>query len=319
MKKISKVISIFMAAVLALSVFAVSTSAIATELTAGNTKETATNIPSFGTEYTSTLSKAGEQDWFKFTTLSEDAYYTIALENYNIPGHGVGEFGATLYVYDEYNKQIVYNNSQNRPNSTVQLEKNMTYYIKVVAASGNPTSTGNYEILISYKLDPVSNVREEATKININNDYTHSLDGTGDTDWFKFTTLSEDAYYTIALENYNIPGHGVGEFGVNLYVYDEYNKQIVYNNSQNRPNSTVQLEKNMTYYIKVVAASGNPTSTGNYGFSIKCDTAVEPDESTKPENPGDNTNGTGFDFMSILTAIWNFFVGIFNFIIGLFA
>ena len=239
MKKLSKVISIFMAAVIALSAFAVSASAVATPLTAGSTKETATNIPSFDTEYTSTLSKAGEQDWFKFTMLSEDAYYTISLENYNLHNGSGENFSLNLYVYDTYNKQIV--NIQGTSSANIQLEKSTIYYIRVNMGEFVRDSTGNYAVLISYKLDTVSNSKEEASSINVNTSYKNSLDGTGDTDWFKFTTNSEDAHYTITLENYNLH-NGYGEnYSLNLYVYDEYNKQLA--NLQGTNNTKIKLEK----------------------------------------------------------------------------
>lgn len=200
MKKASKIISVLMVAIMTLSTFAVSASAVATPLVAGNTKETATTIPNYGVEYTSELSKAGEQDWFKFTTLSEDAYYTIALKNYNI------------------------------------------------------------------------------SESSTNGSYKASL---------------------------------------NLYVYDIYNQEIAHL-YRNTLNTNIELEKNTTYYIKVAMGSSMTGSTGNYGFSVNCDTASAPNDPNPPENPdNNNNNNTSFDFMSILTAIWDAIVWLFNFLMGL--
>lgn len=401
MKKISKVISIFMAAVLALSVFAVSTSAIATELTAGNTKETATKIPSFGTEYVSSLSKAGEQDWFKFTTLSEAAYYTIAQENYSIYTTGSGDYGLNMYIYDTYNKQVAY--VSNTGSTNIKLETNTTYYIKVVLGRYRSDSTGNYEVAISYKLDPISNIKSEATTISLNTIQKHSLDGVADVDWYKFTATVDDTY-KISLENYNIYTTGSGDYGLHLYVYDIYDKQLA--DIQNTNSVNVKLEKNETYYIKVVLGRYRSESTGNYGFSVTCDSAPTPtvkslskitidsmpnktsynvgesfdktglavkahysdgttatvtsysvsgfssatagtkaitisytengvtktasfnitvtkadDSSTPdaPDTPDEPGSSSTIDIAAILVAIWEFFVGIFNFILGLFA
>ncbi|MBP3330641.1 MAG: bacterial Ig-like domain-containing protein [Clostridia bacterium] len=403
MKKISKVISIFMAAVLALSVFAVSASALPTELTAGNTKETATKIPSFGTEYVSTLSKAGETDWFKFTTLSEDAYYTIALENYDISEYSNYDTSClNLYVYDIYNKQVVHIHSTSATN--VKLERNTTYYIKVAMGSSKQDSTGNYEVLITYKLDPASNIKDEATTINVNNTYKYSLDGTGDVDWFKFTA-PVDGTYKVSLENYNISEYSNYDTScLNLYVYDIYNKQLA--RTWKTSNTNVTLEKNVTYYIKVAMGSSKQDSTGNYGFSVNCDSAPtptvkslskitidsmpnktsytvgesfdktglvvkahysdgtvanvssysvsgfssatagtkaitvsytengttktasfnitvtkadEPSTPDTPDTPDEPGSSSTIDIAAILVAIWQFFVGIFNFILGLFA
>ncbi len=147
MKKVSKIISMFMAAVLSLSIFAVSASAVATPLVAGNTKETATNIPTFGTEYVSELSTAGETDWFKFTTLSEDAYYTISLVNYNLH-EGYGEsYTVNLYLFDTYNKQLA--NLQNTRNTNVKLENSTTYYIRVNMGEFCRDSIGDYSFSVT--------------------------------------------------------------------------------------------------------------------------------------------------------------------------
>ncbi len=322
MKKASKIISVFMVAIMTLSIFAVSASAVATPLVAGNTKETATTIPNYGVEYTSELSKAGEQDWFKFTTLSQDAYYTIALENYNISELDTSSsdiYSLNLYIYDMYNKEIAH--LLRRTNyANIKLEKNTTYYIKVAMGSYMTESTGNYEVCVTYKLDPVPDNKDNATSVNINNTYKYSLDGTADADWFKFTTLEEDTIYTILLENYNISELSTSSsdiYSLNLYVYDMYNKEIAHL-YRNTTNANIELEKNTTYYIKVAMGSSMTGSTGNYGFSVNCDTASAPNDPNPPENPdNNNNNNTGFDFMSILTAIWDAIVWLFNFLMGL--
>lgn len=277
MKKTAKIISILLAAIMALSVFAVSASAIATELAAGNTKETATTIPNYGVEYTSALSKAGEQDWFKFTTLSEDAYYTIALENYNIYEQGGEKWDVNLYVYDTYVRQVAHIHSTSSTN--IKLETNTTYYIKVAMGVNRQDSTGNYEVLIKYKLDPIPNNKDNSTTINVNTTYKYSLDGVGDADWYSFTAPI-DGTYKISLENYNIYEQGGEKWDLNLYVYDVYNKQVGHVHSTSSTNVT--LEKNVTYYVKIVMGSNRQDSTGNYGFSITCDGApVTPPDTTK--------------------------------------
>ncbi len=275
MKKVSKIISMILVVASVFSIFSINASAVATPLDAGNTKASATTIPKFGTEYVSELSVAGEEDWFKFTTLSDDAYYTIALDNYNIAEsttNGSYKYSLNLYIYDTYNKEIAHL-YRSTTNTNIKLEKNTTYYIKVAMGSSMTGSTGNYDVFIDYKLDPVSNIKEEATSININNTYKYSLDGTSDVDWFKFTTFSEDADYTIALDNYNIAEsstNGSYKASLNLYIYDTYDKEITHL-YRNTTNTNIQLEKNTTYYIKVAMGAEMKHSTGNYGFSVTCD------------------------------------------------
>lgn len=266
MKKISKIISLLMAAVIALSVFAVSASAVATELAAGSTKATATKIPSFGTEYVSSLSKAGEQDWFKFTTLSDDAYYTIALENYNINSGSNSTQQVNLFVYDTYLKEISFLSDTSSTN--IKLEKNTTYYIKVTMGYNRPEYTGNYEILLTYILDPVSNNMSEATAININRSYDYSLDGTGDIDWYKFDAPISGTY-KMSLVNKNIQEGWNDTQYLQMHLMDEYQKTI--STCYSTSSAEVTLEKGHTYYIKIVMGHNRSYWIGNYGFSVTCD------------------------------------------------
>lgn len=392
MKKLSKVISIFMAAVIALSAFAVSASAVATELTAGNTKETATNIPSFGTEYVSTLSQAGEQDWFKFTTLSEDAYYTISFKNYNMPYFDYGEVGnpsiaPNIYLYDTYLKEL--SHSYNNSTRNIKLQPNTVYYIKV--RNGDGKSTGNFSLTVNYRYDKEDNVKENATSLAVNSTNTHSLDGWYDVDWFKITTTSAGEY-TIKFSNHDLPCYNNGEIGnpsiaPNIYIYDIYSKELTH--GYNSCTRKLTFEANSTYYIMVRLGGGNNKDIGTYSItitnglkslskitidSLPTKTTYKVGESfdktglavTAHYSDGSKTsvtsctvngfdssttgtkeltisyteNGvtktatfdisitedgtapapdTGFDFMAILSAIWNFFVAIFNFILSLFA
>ena len=285
MKKISKVISIFMAAVLALSVFAVSASALPTELTAGNTKETATKIPSFGTEYVSTLSKAGETDWFKFTTLSEDAYYTIALENYDISEYSNYDTSClNLYVYDIYNKQLA--RTWKTSNTNVTLEKNVTYYIKVAMGSSKQDSTGNYGFSVNCDSAPTPTVKS-LSKITIDSMPNKTSYTVGES--FDKTGLVVKAHYsdgTVAnVSSYSVSGFSSATAG--------------------------------TKAITVSYTENGTTKTASFNITVtKADEPSTPDTPDTPDEPGSSST---IDIAAILVAIWQFFVGIFNFILGLFA
>ncbi len=284
MRKTSKLLSLLLAVVMMLSAFAVNSFAVATELEAGSSKNTATNIPQYGVEYVSTLSKAGETDWFKFTTLGDDAYYTFYLQNYSIYENPSGErWCLNLYLFDVYSKQIL--RIESTSNINVKLEKNTTYYIRVNMGSSVNNSTGNYAIKISYKLDPVSNVKDEATGISTNTLYKYSLDGTGDIDWYKFIA-PVDGKYKFTLENYNIYENPTGERWVlNLYVFDVYSKLLL--NQQSAGSTEIVLEEGESYYIKVNAGEFIETSTGNYGFKVQCNAV--PDAPVTPETPAAKT------------------------------
>ena len=270
MKKTSKLLSLVLVVIMAFSFFAVNSSAVATELPAGSSKATATNIPKYDVEYVSELSKAKEVDWFKFTTLSEDAYYTIYLENYNIYEMSGANWALHLYVLDAYSQEIVH--LQSTSNANIKLEKNTTYYIRVYMGEFVEDATGNFAIKISYKLDPVSDIKEEATEIDINTLHKYSLDGTGDTDWYKFT-VPADGKYKVTLENYNIYEMSGEKWALHLYVFDAYIKMLAH--QQYSGSKEITLEKGVTYYIRVNMGEFGDIYTGNYGFIIQSDT--EPD------------------------------------------
>ena len=164
MKKSLKVISMILVVVSVFSIFSINASAVATPLDAGSTKATATNIPEFGTEYVSELSVDGEEDWFKFTTLPDDAYYTYTFKNYNMYGYDLGEVGNStyspnIYLYDTYLQQIIC--SYNSSTRNLKLEPNTVYYIKV-KHEGYKMKTGNYSITLDYKYDVEENDMQNA-------------------------------------------------------------------------------------------------------------------------------------------------------------
>lgn len=168
MKKSLKLISILMIFAIMTSFMAISSSAAATEIIAGNTKETATRIPTFSTKYASVLSAAQENDWFKFKTIADDVYYTFSIENYNIPVSGTDEsIALNLYVFDASDKLIA--RIPATSSSTIKLDPNADYYLKVNVGSDKADATGDYAITVSYGYDHNPNAPEpkRLTRINI--------------------------------------------------------------------------------------------------------------------------------------------------------
>ncbi|MBQ7100883.1 MAG: bacterial Ig-like domain-containing protein, partial [Clostridia bacterium] len=253
----------------------------ATEITAGNSKETATNIPQYGVEYVSSLSEAKEVDWFKFTTLSSDAYYSVKLKNYSLPGYdNSGQISAycapNIYLYDA-NMQVI-DKGNNNIVLNHKLENNAVYYIKFYMGSSEDTSTGNYEISINYRFDATANEMGNAKSISLNTPHIDSLDGTKDIDWFKFTSTNLGEY-KITLKNYDLAGYDnsgqISEYyAPNIYVYDAYSQQLAHKN--NNITFSVDLEANTTYYIKIQMGSSKATSVGNYAITVSTGTAITP-------------------------------------------
>lgn len=281
MKKFLKTVSILLTIAIMTTFAVIPGSALATEITAGNTKETATNIPQYGVEYVSSLSKAEEVDWFKFNTLSEDAYYSVELKNYSLPGYENsgeinGDYAPNIYLYDA-NMQVI-DNGNNKVILNNKLENNAVYYIKIYMGHYKDSSTGNYEISLNYKFDTAENEMENAKSISVNNTHIDSLDGTGDIDWFKFKSTSSGEY-EITLKNYDLSGYDSnkeinGDYAPNIYVYDAYSQQLAHKN--NNITFTVELEANTTYYIKVQMGGYKTTSVGNYAITVSNGTVITP-------------------------------------------
>ena len=183
MKNYSKIISVLLTIAILATIAVIPGSALATEITAGNTKETATNIPQYGIDYVSSLSKAEEVDWFKFTTLSEDAFYNVYFENYNLANTDSwsvnSDYSPHLYLYDENMKQLewCYTGGDRTGSFNLKLESSTEYYIKILMGKEKKDSIGNYQITISAKLDNIPDTLEESSKIQLNTKIISSLDG----------------------------------------------------------------------------------------------------------------------------------------------
>ena len=107
-------------------------------------------------------------------------------------------------------------------------------------------------------------------------EYVSSLSTTGEVDWFKFTTKSEDAYYFFKFKNYNIEAGWNDTQTPNAYIYDQ-NSQLIYSGSNNFT-SSIKLENSVTYYVKVCMGYNRPENTGNYEISLNAKFDPDPNE-----------------------------------------
>ena len=272
MKKTAKFFSLLLALIIAMSAFSISGFAVATELEAGNSKETAANIPEFGVEYVSSLSEAGEVDWFVFKTLPDDAYYSYTLKNYNMPYHNYGEVGndmisPNIFIYDASLKEVAY--SYNNSYRNFKLDSNTEYFIKVL--NGDRSSVGNYSIKIDYRYDSVPNEKSAACELLLNESSKNSFDGWYDVDWFKFTT-TESGDYIFNLKNHDLNGYqdnypyGATDLSPNIVVYDKYD--LTLGSSNNNTTFSINLEENTEYYIKMFMGYSKNKEIGTYEISV---------------------------------------------------
>lgn len=271
MKKTAKFFSLLLALIIAMSAFSISGFAVATELEAGNSKETAANIPEFGVEYVSELKTPSEWNWFKFTTKQERAFYYVSFKLYSLPAGTGMNFGPCVFLYDE-NLQEIYSDYNDRV-FNYQLLENSTYYI-VIRNGKHNSATGTYELKVTYKLDEAGSSSESAKMINVNETIKSSLDGTNDTDYYSFVAPIAGEY-KVAIDNISIPGNGSSEkFGFNLYMHDRYGKNLGYDYCHGdfgKAQFDAVLEEGEIYYIKFVQGIYFYDRIGDYELSVTCD------------------------------------------------
>ena len=287
MRKLKKILSVILAVCSVFLMVSVSALAATTDIEAGNSMSKATKIPSYGVDYVSSLSKAGEQDWFKFTTKSNEAFYTISFKNYNIPTGGFLEEQLFLYLYDK-NEQELTSGFCGKGDSwsiSIKLEENTTYYILIKMGPWVTENTGNYQLTLNYKEDHTSDEMTKATSISFNQTKVESLDGTGDNDWYKFTTGAKAADYEIVFKNNNISTGGFLEQQLFVYLYDKNEQELTssFCGKGDVCTSSIKLEENTTYYILVKTGPWITENTGNYEITVNTD-AVDPGDSSSDTN-----------------------------------
>ena len=279
-------------------------SAVAEDINAGTSMSNAVNIPSFTKTYAQSITKSGEEDWFKFTTLSSQAYYYFTFRNNNV-GSNYSNIRLQLFLYDKnMNQKLNLSAAENESvKNDIFLEKNTTYYIKVMHNSFK--SVGYYEIGIQYKLDEVPNSIDNSVNLTVNSfkPFVSSIDGNGDEDWYKFTSATTNSTFTVTLRNNNVVSN-YSNIGLQLFLYDKnMNQKLkfdpIYENDSKTGNIT--LEKNTTYYIKV--KHGSFKSAGTYELSVSTTGSVPSTKTlssiTMKNMPSKTTYTVGDSFSSL--------------------
>lgn len=245
------------------------------ETSMGSSKETARSV-SVDTDYVSTLSNTNTSGWYKFTTKNEPGYYGIWFKNLSING------SFRFYVYDSLDSSLwdsysIYQNSESH--KEIKLEKNKTYYIKIVNYSNY---TGNYRFKINYYSDPEGDAAAEAYFLAANQVYRTTVAANGDNDWYKIET-NEAGHYQIKVIN-----ESVTPYSIELYIYSSYFEELKHNwyiSSGNAGYINLLLEGNTTYYLKVKTSS----SSGNYTIQYEYLTDNEGDTKENAYNLGMGT------------------------------
>ena len=229
--------------------------AFAATLNGGKSYGKAVKLPKFGASYVGKLTSNRTEMWYKFKTLSTDAFYTVTVKNLSVPDR------VEVYFMDVDEEELasdyyVYKNEQMSTN--IKLRNNSTYYIRIVATSSN---AGNVKTTVSARKDAIGDTRRKAKALTWKKTLTGAIDGNGDSDFFKFKA-PKTRVYTITVKNTSCNDR------IEAYVTDKYEEELakdyyVYKNEQ--MSAQIKLTKGQMYYIQVLGISG----TGNYKVTVK--------------------------------------------------
>ncbi len=224
----------------------------------GNAQDSATEITATS-QIITMVDATNDEDWFTFTTDSDHSFYHFSVENLNCSQ----SLDFELYEYvDGAGLRRTYDTYVNRSNTrqfNVELEDNTKYYYKVTSSS-----VGGYVINVEQVYDEVGAEKDDAYKIERDVKITSSYDGDSDTDFYRFTTGSEDAYYHI---NYT----PLTSSYYYITLIDKAGTKLIdtSRNGSYTYSGNIKLEKNTEYYV-----SFRGDKRGNYEFSV--DTVADP-------------------------------------------
>ncbi len=252
-----------------------------------NDKENATEWKLEET-YFGNLAAKGDSDWFKITT-NEETDYTFTLKNINIPTHS--------WSYDNQFRGVLYNDkneiladmrmtADKEESQRITLNANSTYYVEIWDRQGT-TGEYSFDLSVTVIIDEEAVGMAGAVEIPYDKDYNDSItnwEGDNKTDYLKFTTLSEPAYYTISAKNINIPTHSwSSDHQVQFIIWNEYKEELgrMCRAEGAEDSITLLLDENTTYYIRI---NNNENNGGNYKIHLSY--VLDPEPNTMEEgNP----------------------------------
>lgn len=225
--------------------------------------------------HTGAIENEDDVNYYKFTTSDNDSFYKIELRNTEVTER------IKLIIYsgddDTMNIDDLYAGKAEANSDTIKLVPNHTYYISV--QKDYFECTGNYKIGVTEIKDDVPDTYSNSTALPLNKKKTYKLDAVGDSDYFKFTTTSNDSYYKIELAN----TEASDVISATLFYEDDVttDKLEIPAYKASLGSRVVKLEPNHTYYVVVKTYSSYDSSTGAYKL---CVTEIKDDVSDTFKN-----------------------------------
>ena len=235
------------------------------KLNGGAEMKKATSIPSFGKQYYfhwTDVKGEDDENWFKFKTKSENAFYTIDIKS-------LSSSGVDIIMMEETEEEVTKSVGIKKNESYVinlKLKKNTWYYLKFWDDTDGD-GTGNVSFIVSWRKDLEPDTRKTAKKIVQNTTYTCKIDGTksNDSDWFKFVPATAGKY-TITVRN-------VSAKSIRFLMQNEAGKSVDINDGIKNSklytvvigkSDKVTLQKGKAYYFRIAGT----TSVGQYKIRV---------------------------------------------------
>ena len=264
-----------------------------TELEPNGNSKKATEIE-LNKDYVGSVAGNSDIDWYKLV-LPEDGHVTVEFKHEIISS--TSSFWS-LYLYQadgvtgacDYDQRWEIAGNQNGATPQIGLKAGV-YYLSVSRGPYN-TSTVNYTINANYteteltELEPNNN-QKKATEIETNKNYSGSVAGNSDVDWYKLV-LPEDGYISVDFKHEMLSS--TSGFW-NFYLYQEdgitsignYSHKYQVLGNANLKTNQIGLKAGV-YYIQVTRGDYNTSDavyTVNVNFTQTEYTELEPNSSAK--------------------------------------
>ena len=264
-----------------------------TELEPNGNSKKATEIE-LNKDYVGSVAGNSDIDWYKLV-LPEDGHVTVEFKHEIISS--TSSFWS-LYLYQadgvtgacDYDQRWEIAGNKNGATPQIGLKAGV-YYLSVSRGPYN-TSTVNYTINANYteteltELEPNNN-QKKATEIETNKNYSGSVAGNSDVDWYKLV-LPEDGYISVDFKH-ELLSSTSGFW--NFYLYQEdgitsignYSHKYQVLGNANLKTNQIGLKAGV-YYIQVTRGDYNTSDvvyTVNVNFTQTEYTELEPNSSAK--------------------------------------
>ena len=201
-----------------------------------------------------------ECDTFRFTTSGYNSFYEMSIST------TAADTETEVYIYDGPDESYSHRNisaySGNTKTKVERLEKNHTYYVKIVGGYWDQATA--YKFRVKEIRDDAGDDFSNATTIKNKALNNKTLQVSSDVDFFKFKTAKSQTMYQFYFKN-----KSQNSVYVTIYSNDDIASAIssvkdMYVGSASTKTIWLNLKKNRTYYIKVTGGDNC-----SYGVQMK--------------------------------------------------